>query len=129
MTEPIVFVSHFTVRDGALGRYRQLQEEVATSIRSGKPGTAVFVAHLDAAGARVTITHVFPNADAMDAHFEGAEQRSEAAADVMEPAGWEIYGSPSESALDAIRQAAAMSDVWLRLWPTFVAGFVRQAID
>jgi quinol monooxygenase YgiN len=127
MSDPIVFVSHFTIRDGKLEEYRRLQAEIAAAIEAEKPGTVVYVAHADPLGAEVTVTHVFPDAEAMDRHFDGSDERSRAASEVMLPAGWEIYGSPSGVALETIRQAAAASGVALRLAPDFVAGYVRSA--
>jgi hypothetical protein len=126
MSGPIVFVSHFRVRERKLEAYRRLQAEIAVTIEAEKPRTSVFVAHLDALGAEVTVTHVFPDAEAMDHHFEGSEQRSEAAAEVMVPAGWEIYGAPSDAAIATIRQAQAATGASLQLAPQFVAGYVRR---
>jgi quinol monooxygenase YgiN len=127
MSDPIVFVSHFRIREGKLETYRRLQAQIAGAIEAEKPGTMVYVAHLDPLGPDVTITHVFPDAEAMDRHFEGSDERSRAASEVMAPAGWEIYGSPSGAALEAIRQAAAASGVPLKLGPDYVAGYVRAS--
>ena len=129
MTDPIVFVSHFKIREGKLEAYRRLQQEIATAIHADKPQTMVFLAYLNAAGTEVTLTHVFPNAAAMDRHFEGSAERSQAAGEVMVPIGWEIHGSPSAAALDTIREAAASAGVPLALAPDLVAGYVRAASD
>jgi quinol monooxygenase YgiN len=127
MSDPIVFVSHFTIRHGKLAAYRRLQAEIADSIEAEKPGTTVYVAHLDPLGTEATVTHVFPDAEAMDRHFDGSDERSGTADEVMVPAGWEIYGSPSGVALATIRQAAATSGVALRLVPDYVAGYIRAS--
>jgi hypothetical protein len=126
MSDPIVFVSHFVIRDGKLEAYRRLQNGIAVDIEADKPGTMVYVAHLNPLGTKVTVTHVFPDAEAMDRQFDGSDERSRAAGEVMIPAGWEIYGSPNDAALDTIRQAAAASGVALSLAPDFVAGYVRS---
>jgi len=126
LTGPIVFVSHFNLRPGKLEDYRRLQLRIAAEIEADKPGTLVFLAHLNDAGTKVTVTHVFPDAEAMDRHFEGSDDRSKSAAEVMTPAGWEIYGSPSEAALENIRLAASASGVPLTLAPKYVAGYVRS---
>jgi hypothetical protein len=126
MSDPIVFVSHFTIRDGKLEAYRRLQAEIAAAIEAEKPWTVVYLAHLDPLTMEVTVTHVFPDAEAMDRHFDGSDERSRAAGEVMVAAGWEIYGSPSGAALETIQEAAAASGVALRLVPDYVAGFVRS---
>ena len=127
MPGPIVFISHFNLRPGKLAEYRQLQSEIAVSIESEKPATLVFLAHLNADSTVVTVTHVFPDSDAMDRHFEGSDERSAAAFEVMSPAGWAIYGAPSDAALENIRGAAAASGVPFVHVPEFVAGFVRAS--
>ena len=126
MSKPIVFVSHFTIREGKLEAYRRLQRDIAAAIRADKPRTLVFLAHLNSLATEVTVTHVFPDADAMDHHFEGSEERSRSAAEVMIPSGWEIYGTPSRTALENLRQAAASAGVPLTLAEGYVAGYVRS---
>ena len=49
--------------------------------------------------------------------LRGAEERSEAAYELLEPNGWEIYGAPSDSALLMIRQAADAFGVTLSVQP------------
>ena len=69
--------------------------------------------------------HAFPDADAMDQHFEGADDRAAAAYEFIEPRGWEFYGKPSEEALEGIRVTAARFGVPLVVEPEFNAGFLR----
>jgi hypothetical protein len=63
------------------------------------PRTAACLAHLDKASGHLAIVHVFPDAAAMDLHFEGADERAEAAYEFMTSACFEIYGTPSASVL------------------------------
>ena len=126
MNDPIVFVSHFTVRAGRADAYRRLQTTVAEELHATKPLTLAFLNYLDEADRRMTAVHVFADAAAMDAHFAGAEDRSRRAAEVLEPAGWEIYGQPSAGAVSAIRAAAASAGVPFILDTNYVAGFLRR---
>jgi len=61
----------------------------------------------------------------MDAHFEGAEERSRAAAEFLEPLGWDLYGTPSPAAVTSLREAADSAGVPLRVHAEFVSGFLR----
>jgi hypothetical protein len=61
----------------------------------------------------------------MDLHFEGAEERSKLAYEFLEPRGWEIYGRPSEAALEAMRRAAASAEVTLTVQAEYSGGFLR----
>ena len=126
MTEPIVFVSRFTVKEGRLDDYRRLQVDIAEQLRREKPHTLAYLHYLDDGGTRMTAIHVFADSEAMDIHFEGSDDRSLRAFEVLSPAGWEIYGRPSAEVMDAMRAAAASAEVSLTLNGEFVAGFIRQ---
>lgn len=125
MSEPIVFISHFLIKEGTLGAYRQLQHEVARMLEAEKPRTLAFLTYVDADGSCMTAVHIFADAESMDLHFEGAEERSAAAYEFLVPDGWEIYGTPSEQVIDMMRNAAEASGVTLKTQAEHVAGFLR----
>jgi len=125
MSEPVVFISHFRVKEGALEAFGQLNREVARSLEAEKPRTLVFLTYMDQASSRVSFLHVFADQESMDMHFEGSDDRSRAALELMIPEGWEVYGKPSEDALGALGQAAAAAGVTLTVQPSLVAGFLR----
>jgi hypothetical protein len=89
------------------------------------PRTLLYVTYADESGTQATIVHVFPDADAMDSHFQGSEERSRVAYGFIEPDGWEIYGIPSASALTMMQAEAASSHVSLSVQPTYIGGFLR----
>jgi len=126
MNEPIVFISHFRIKPHQFDAFRAHFQEGAPELHVAKPRTVAFLAYADEAGTRVSIVHLFSDADAMDFHFEGAEQRSEAAYEFLEPDGWEIYGAPSTAALTMMQQGAALAGVTLRVQPGAVGGFLRD---
>jgi quinol monooxygenase YgiN len=126
MTEPIVFISHFRIKAGQLDAFRTYFREGATGLQAEKPRTVAFLAYADEAGTRVSIVHVFPDADAMDLHVEGAAERSRAAYEFMEPDGWEIYGAPSAAALGMMRAGALAAGVSLTVERGHIGGFLRN---
>lgn len=125
MPEPVVFISHFGVKEGTLDDLRRLTSEIVAQLRDDKPATVLYLAYLDEDGTQISFLHAFPGADAMDVHFEGADERAAAAYEFLEPRGWEIYGRPSDAALESMRQAAATSGVSLTVLPDHLDGFVR----
>ena len=127
MSEPVVFISHFAVKEGALDELKRLSGDAMERIRGGKPRTVLFLSYLDEEGGRISFLHAFPDADAMDQHFEGADERAAAAYEFIEPRGWEFYGKPSEQALEGMRATAAKFDVPLVVEPEFNGGFLRLA--
>jgi len=129
MSEPIVFISHFHVKEGRLDALKDLARAVTERIELEKPRTLLYLSYIDEAGGTVSFLHAFADADSMDLHFEGADQRSAAAYELVEPAGWEVYGNPSEAAIDSLRGAAANSGVTITEQRDLAAGFLRLARD
>lgn len=127
MTEPIVFISHFIVDAADLDRLRELDRSIAIDLETDKPRTLAFLSYLGEDSGRLTIVHVFADADAMAIHFEGADERSRRAYELMRPAGWEIYGKPHPAILAQMLDAAAEAGVELELGPDYLGGFLRIA--
>ena len=125
MDQPIVFISHFTIKPGKLDDLKLLTEEVVTRLEVEKPRTSIFLTYLDDDGTQVTFVHVFADSEAMDLHFGGAQERSRAAFEFMDPNGWEIYGRPSDASLETMRRGAASAEVPLTIQPDYLAGFMR----
>jgi hypothetical protein len=126
MPEPVVFLSHFKVKEGKIDELKRLAGEVERSLREDKPRTAAWLVYLDEDETKVTFVHCFPDADSMDLHFEGSDERTTAVYEFVEPDGFEIYGRPSEQALETMQQAAAGSHVSLAVLPEHVGGFLRM---
>ena len=118
-------ISPFRVHEGKAAAARAAFASVATQLGASRPRTAAFLAFLDEGGSRLSIVHVFPDAEAMDLHVEGAGERSKAAYELFEPAGWEVYGTPSAAALAMIEDQAAEWGVPVRTEPESIGGFIR----
>lgn len=124
MSEPIVFISHFKVKEGKLGGLKQRFREVTKQLDAEKPRTLVFLAYVDEDGTQVTFVHVFADAESMDLHVQGAEERTRVAYEFVEPEGFEIYGTPSDRVLEMMRQAAT-SGAELIVQSEHLGGFIR----
>ena len=125
MHEPVFFVSHFRIKEGQLDLVRQITSEAAATLHAEKPRTVLFLSYLDADGGTISFLHAFADAESMDLHFVGSDDRSRAASRYIEPLGWEVYGNPSPAALDTLRQAAHSAGVSLASHPEYLAGFLR----
>lgn len=125
MGQPIVFVSHLRIRPGRLEEIRALSARVVEQINADKPRTAAFLAYAADDGSELTVIHVFADAEAMDQHFGGAEERSSAAYEIAEQTGWEVYGRPSDRALATLRSGAAATGARLTLSSDWLGGFIR----
>jgi len=129
MTGPVAFVSHFRVKEGMLEAGTRYLEEGSRMLEAEKPRTAVFLPFVREDGTEVSIVHVFADAEAMDAHVEGADDRSREAYEYLEPTGWEIYGQPSGAVSEMMRRGADAAGVSITFQPISVAGFVRFGSD
>ena len=127
MSEPIAFISHFSVKPGKRDDIARIFRDVSKRLEAEKPRTLVFLACFNDAATRVSFLHVFADSESMDIHFEGADERARAASEFMEPAGWEIYGQPSQPALETMRQAANSAGVALTIEPDYLGGFLHVA--
>ena len=126
---PITFISHFRVKAGRTDEVRAMAGMVAPQLETAKPGTAAFLPYLGDDGTTFTIVHVFPDAEAMADHFAGADQRSSAAYELLQPAGWEIYGDPHEAQLAGLRAEAEAAGVELVVRSEALPGFLRAPRD
>ena len=127
--EPIFFLSHFRIKDARLDLVSQLTSEAAARLQVEKPRTVLFLSYVDADGGTISFLHAFADAESMDLHIVGADERSRAAYAYMEPLGWEVYGNPSSAALETLRQAADSAGLALARHPEYLGGFLRLGPD
>jgi hypothetical protein len=126
MPDPIVFISHSAIKQGQLDGLRAFLRTGAKALDREKPGTVAFLAYLDESSESLSIVHVFPSAEAMTAHLEGVEQRSQEADAFIDTIGYEIYGSPDERVLEMMRAFAKSSGgVPLEVHPEPAGGYLR----
>ncbi len=124
MSEPIVFISHNKMKEGKLDAFRKFNQEGTQLIREQKPATVALLAYAGEDGGEVSFVHVFPDAEAMDIHFQGADERSKRAYEFMQTISMEIYGSPNDRVLEMMKQIAE-SWVTVSIDTDHLGGFLR----
>ncbi len=127
MSAPIVFVSHFRMKEGSLEPLTALVRDVTALLEQEKPRTVLYLSYVDEGRGLISFIHAFGDAGSMAEHFEGADERSSAAYAFMEPAGWEIYGQTTANVAEAMQRAAAAAGVTLTAGSDHLAGFLRLA--
>jgi len=125
MSEPIVFISHFKIKEGKLEDVKELSKTVSNFIEANKPGTAAFLQFINADGTELSIIHIFPDADAFDKHNEGAGERSNKAFELIVPTHRDIYGMPSDQAM-AILTPPEGSGISINQMSQVVGGYIRS---
>jgi hypothetical protein len=124
MSEPIVLISNHRIRAGKADEYRRRIREGAPWIAEAKPGTVVFLGYLNEEGTEGSIVHAFPDQKAMELHFEGAAERGQAMAEVIEIESLMIYGTPNDTVLEALERARE-SGIELRFKAEPLGGYMR----
>ncbi|TMK23188.1 MAG: hypothetical protein E6G68_00620 [Actinobacteria bacterium] len=126
MAQPIVFISRFNVPVGSRGVVESMFGQAVDHIESAKPRTTLFGAYLDETGAQLRIVHAFPDEAGISAHFEGSDERSRSAYELITPAGFELYGSVPRALIEQMRREAADAGVGLDLLLDPIGGFLRS---
>ncbi len=124
MTDPIVFISRNRIIEGKIDEFRVHYRTSIPPIVANKPGTLVQLAYENEVTSEVTIVRLFPDADAMDIHLQGASDRSKRAYEFIEPVSIEIYGTPSSTALQLLKEIAG-SGISVSVNPRYIGGFIR----
>lgn len=106
MSQPIVFISHFKIKEGKLDDFKQHTQMVRKHIKANKPGTVAFLQYLNEAETEFSIIHIFPDAEAYNRHLEGLAERVQGSFEFIEPIRRELYGMPNEQALTMSRPPA-----------------------
>ena len=126
--QAVVFVSHFEVKPGHLPAFRAMWDSIVLHLEQSKPRTASYLAYLTEGGGDLTIVHVFPDGDALTTHVFGADERSRAAYEHIQPAGWEVYGPAPEEFLAQLSESALAAGVDLAIQPRALGGFLRTTV-
>jgi len=127
-TDAVVFISHFDVKPGHLRAFQAMWDSMVIELERLRPNTVSYLAYMNEGGGSLTIVHTFPDADALRAHVDGADDRSRAAYEHIRPAGWEVYGPAPEDFLEQLGEAALAAGVDLIIQPRALGGFLRTTV-
>lgn len=128
MTQPIVLVTCSRVKEDRLEEFDTFFRERVPVISFGDPGMVALLSYLSEDGRELHIVHLFPHADAFDAHLHGEEERAKLAGHYLEALAWEIYGTPSAEALQGLQARAAKEGVDITVYPDNFGGYLRATL-
>src|SRR5262249_40587942 len=121
MTGPIMFISRHRIKPGKLESLTALVPEIWSSLAEEKPRTLLNLAYVNDDGTEVAFMHAFGDVEAMQLHWEGADDRAEQAYRYVEPIGFEIYGDAGDRIVEGMRSEAATGGATLTLMSGYVA--------
>ena len=129
MSEPVVYLSTWRIKEGRIADYRRFFAEAVKALRGPDRDVLAFYAFANADGTEITNVHVYPDAETLDRHMAIlAEQMGilpatlRSVLEFMEPLGVQVYGAPSGQAA-SMDQGMKDSGVPFTGKEEFVGGF------
>lgn len=128
MSDAIVYVDTSDVREGALEQLKDGMKELAAFVEANEPQLIAYNVYFSDDGTRMTVVHVHPDAASLEYHMEVAGPMFRRLAGFVTLRSMQIYGEPSENALELSRAKAQLlgRDAQLEVDPLH-AGFTRFA--
>lgn len=99
MSQPLVYVDHSNVREGALASLKAAIADLAEFVEREEPQLVSYSAYFSQDGTTMTVVHVHTDAASLDFHMNVASPRFAKFADLLALRSIDIYGEPSEAAL------------------------------
>jgi quinol monooxygenase YgiN len=128
-SDTIVYVDRSDVRDGALEAVRAAIDELAEFIEAHEPQLLAYNVYLNEDGTRMTVIHVNRDSASLEYHLDVGGPAFRKFADLITLRSIDVYGRPSEAALERLNEKARMlggATVNVLEWR---AGFVRPEDD
>jgi quinol monooxygenase YgiN len=123
MSGPLIFVSHSRVKPGKLETYRAHCTAAVELVESEEPQMIGFHLYASENGSEVSTVMVHPDAESLDTHLKlFVERLADGVMDVVDSYEVDVYGKPSDSALQALGTEPGLR---IRVLPVHQAGFLR----
>jgi len=121
MSEHIISYTVLRIREGGLGRYKQLAEEIVRLVEAKNPRMIALSLVINEAGTEARSVQVHPDSESFEFHMGLAASQMQEAMDYIEVLEFEVLGTPT----DSLRAKFEAFDEPQRYWPLF-AGFARS---
>lgn len=132
MTEPLVYVSTWTIKDGKFEDYRRFYAEVVKIVDENEPQVTAFLAFANDDLTEITNVHVFPDLPTLDHHMAVLGEKIgllpsdlTAVTGYMDPVRVEVFGTPGGQAA-AMDNGLRDSGVPFTGKQRYLGGFTRQ---
>jgi len=126
--EPIVYIDHSDIRDGAIEELRAGVRRLVEFIEAREPQLIAYGFYIDEGAGKMTVVAVHPDSASLELHMDVGGEEFRKLGHLIRLTAIECYGRPSERALDQLRQkAAALGDSGTVVTIGRFAGFTRLA--
>jgi hypothetical protein len=110
-SEPIVYIDHSEIRQGALEELKAGTQRLAEFIEAREPQLITYGFYIDEEARKMTVVAVHPDSASLELHMDVGGEEFRKLSHLLTLTGIECYGRPSERALEMMRaKAAALGD-------------------
>ena len=106
-SEPIVYIDHSDIREGALDELKAGVKRLADFIAVREPQLIAYGFYVDEDAAKMTVVAVHPDSASLELHMDIGGAEFAKLAHLLTLTAIECYGRPSERALEQLRRKAA----------------------
>jgi len=104
MSQPLVYVDTSEVQPGKLTQLKAAIEELAEFVEENEPGLISYSVYFDESGSRMSVVHVHADPASLDYHLDVAGSLFPKFSDLVTLSSIHIYGTPSDTALEQLRE-------------------------
>ncbi len=106
MSEHVVFVDTYRIRDGKVDEFKQATEEIVEFVAAQEPQLIAYGVYINEEGTEATGFQIHPDSESVERHFAVAGPRFGPIMELIEVAKIEVYGKPSDRVLEQMHQMA-----------------------
>jgi hypothetical protein len=125
MGDPLVYIDTSTIGPGMLGSVETALRDLVAFIEANEPQLVAYGAYIDGDGTRMTVFHVHADSASLEFHLEVAGPAFRPFVDLVRLSSIQIYGAPSERAMDQLREKARLLGAGDVVVHPPLAGFFR----
>ena len=108
MSEPIVYVDSSEIREGKLEEVKASIKKLVEFVHANEPQLLSYNFCLNEDGTRMTVVAVHPDSASMEFHMKVAGAAFRRFTELINLSTIEVYGQPSDTVVDQLRQKAQM---------------------
>jgi len=129
MSDTIVSIDWSEVRGGKLGELRAAMKALVEFVDNNETRALAYEVFFSSDGTRMTVLQVHPDSASMEHHMRVAGAEFAKVKDLLTLSAIDIYGAPSDTLLDAMRQKARLLGGAALAVHNLHAGFTRFSPD
>jgi hypothetical protein len=108
MSSPILVIDSSEIREGKLEEVKAGVEHLVAFVEANEAEPLAYDIYFDEAGSQMTVVQIHPDSTSLERHLTVAGPVFRRFADLLTLGRVDVYGRPSEAALDQMRGKAQM---------------------